>query len=190
MLTSFERSATKTTEKTLPELAALRIETFTQSHTFYDEAMKAFNKMIRDDNRPNSLGDSLYPMRVIKVSQDLLEGILAYCKAAKALASDYDQFCQDPRFVKDYQVRIDYIDIIQEELTMAMSTLKEKLKGIPFYVVGIKNGEQQIQALLEKLTATKQIMTLAIQQVTVTCEKTIGETNQTTVHKDKIPKAP
>jgi len=151
-------------EKTLKEQAALRIETFTQSHTLYDEAMKAFNKMIRDDSKPGSLGDSIYPMRVAKVSQDLTEGTLAYCNAAKELAGDYSKFCKDPRFVKDYQVRIDYIEIIQEELTTAISALKEKLTNIPFYEEGLKNGETQINRLLEKLSTTKDIMQLAIQK--------------------------
>ncbi|MGE3318527.1 MAG: hypothetical protein AB7I18_04450 [Candidatus Berkiella sp.] len=177
--------------KTLKEQAALRIDLFTKSHTLYDEAMKSFNKMMNDDNKPENKGQGIYPMKLVKVSQDLFEGALAYCAAGKSLANDYRKFCKDPRFVKDYQVRVDYIDLIQEELTEAMNNLKERLKGVPFYEEGLALGEPKIASLLQKLTHTKEIMQIAIlKAATPTTSSTQSNTAESATSTDKKPKKP
>lgn len=150
---------------TLKQLAALRIEEFTKHHTRYEEAMKLFNKMVSSDNKRGGEKQGLYPMGLTKVSQEIHDGILAYCTAAKLLASDYVKFYKDPHFCKRYHERVEYIDIIKEDLAAAMQTLHDKLSDVPIYVQNLSNGNKQINALNNQLDVTKHFMQVQMNNV-------------------------
>ncbi len=147
---------------TLKQLAADRIEAFTIHHTRYEEAMKSFNKMIRSDSKPGGEKQGLYPMGLIKVSQEIHEGTLAYCRAAKLLATDYAKFSKDPTFCKRYDERIEYIDIMKEDLATAMQTLHEKLADVPIYAQSLSDGDVKIKSLNIRLDATKEFMQISV----------------------------
>lgn len=149
---------------TLKQLAYDRIEEFTKDHTRYEEAMKLFNKMVSSDSKPGGEKQGLYPMGLIKVSQEIHDGTLAYCKAAKLLASDYAKFSKDPTFCKRYNERIEYIDIIKEDLAAAMQTLHEKLANVPIYAQNLVDGDAVIKNLNTRLDATKQFMQASVQK--------------------------
>lgn len=143
---------------TLKELATARIDEFTKLHRLYDEAMKKFVAMLNNDKSPGKEQMGIYPIKLLTVSQELAQGILAYISAAKQLATDYSTFAGVASFAKDYQLRIDYIDEIKQELTQAMTDLKAHLSGAPAYTEGLINGEKILVALFSKLDAAKDAM--------------------------------
>ncbi len=118
--------------------------------------------------------DAIYPSLIIKMTEGMDMGIQQMNTAFRALSQVYDQYASNPKFVSQYNDRIEMLGIIQEEIQTHMQDLQKVMtvnsdiapdsynRFHPEYSDRFKQGDARVQELVEFLEQTKVIMQSAI----------------------------